>query len=348
MIFTKYEYIYNELRKELEVGTYCVDSEFPSLSELSKRFSASRATICKAVKLLEDQDLISAKHGVGTKVIDQQKVTEQKFARLEIALDFSDDKNSLLSDYKLSILQGITRASEKYNFLIRILKPDDIRNWSTLSKLPDGLILSPKTNAELLAELHEVTTHSQLPIVLLNRTAPAYDVGEIRVDYRKTTSQVISKYIKEGYTRIAIFYNKNHAEILQERVQGWRDAYIENGLEVPEELIISTHKQRNLMVRLDEIFTREMPQLFFSCDILCFQSLYVALIKKHILVPEQTKMLCFDNIDFWLDLFDIEASYISMPAEQMGFLAAENIYQRLVDPMNTLPIKKEINASLIK
>lgn len=65
--------IYNELREEIEDGTYPFQSMLPSEAVLVERFGCSHNTVRKAISVLTDEGYVQPIHGKGVRVIHQPR-----------------------------------------------------------------------------------------------------------------------------------------------------------------------------------------------------------------------------------------------------------------------------------
>ncbi|MGM9986497.1 MAG: GntR family transcriptional regulator [Bacillaceae bacterium] len=61
-----YLQVIDRIKDDIESGIYVEGSKLPSEFELSKSFGVSRATLREALRVLEEENIIIRKHGVGT------------------------------------------------------------------------------------------------------------------------------------------------------------------------------------------------------------------------------------------------------------------------------------------
>ncbi|MDQ0214240.1 GntR family transcriptional regulator [Oikeobacillus pervagus] len=61
-----YLQVIEHLKKAIEAGIYKEKEKLPSEFELSKQLGVSRATLREALRILEEENIITRKHGVGT------------------------------------------------------------------------------------------------------------------------------------------------------------------------------------------------------------------------------------------------------------------------------------------
>ena len=61
-----YLQVIDRLKSDIEKGVYQENEKLPSEFELSKTLGVSRATLREALRLLEEENIIVRRHGVGT------------------------------------------------------------------------------------------------------------------------------------------------------------------------------------------------------------------------------------------------------------------------------------------
>ena len=89
MSSTKYLAIYEDLKEQILNGTYAYDSLLPSEHECTQIYDASRNTIRRAMKKLEEDGLTLSRHGYGVRVIYQPLVSlGYDYRPLEAFCDF--------------------------------------------------------------------------------------------------------------------------------------------------------------------------------------------------------------------------------------------------------------------
>lgn len=70
-----YLQVIDKIKQDIETGVYEAGERLPSEFELSKQLGISRATLREALRLLEDENIITRRHGVGTFVCSKPLFT---------------------------------------------------------------------------------------------------------------------------------------------------------------------------------------------------------------------------------------------------------------------------------
>jgi len=112
----RYQWVYNSLKAQIEVGDYKVGELLPPEPDLQKKFQVSRTTVRKAVEMLAQQGFLYTRQGRGTEVLDfkatqklqyvtsfSETLREQGFtvAQSGISVDFVPAPRHIASDLKL-------------------------------------------------------------------------------------------------------------------------------------------------------------------------------------------------------------------------------------------------------
>ena len=112
----RYQWVYNSLKTQIEVGDYKVGDLLPPEPDLQKKFQVSRTTVRKAVEMLAQQGFLYTRQGRGTEVLDfkatqklqyvtsfSETLREQGFtvAQTGISVDFVPAPRHIASDLKL-------------------------------------------------------------------------------------------------------------------------------------------------------------------------------------------------------------------------------------------------------
>lgn len=146
MINSKFETIVRDIKKGINSGKYEANQKLSSENELSAKYGVSRQTVRKALKQLEEEGFIYARHGSGTFVAPRLKksVNSKNIAVV----------STYMSDYIFPrVIQGINQVLSENGYSILLKTTNNSRNgeaWcmeELLSKNIDGMIIEPSQSA---------------------------------------------------------------------------------------------------------------------------------------------------------------------------------------------------------
>ncbi|SES76754.1 transcriptional regulator, GntR family [Oceanobacillus limi] len=81
-----YLQVIDELKRDIEKGTYQAKQKLPSEFQLSKKLGVSRATLREALRILEEDNVVTRKHGVGT-FVNQKPIFSSGIEQLTSVTD---------------------------------------------------------------------------------------------------------------------------------------------------------------------------------------------------------------------------------------------------------------------
>lgn len=112
----RYQWVYNSLKSQIEVGDYKVGDLLPPEPDLQRIFQVSRTTIRKAVEMLAQQGFLYIRQGRGTEILDfkatqklqyvtsfSETLREQGFtvSQSDITVDFVPAPRHIAADLKI-------------------------------------------------------------------------------------------------------------------------------------------------------------------------------------------------------------------------------------------------------
>ena len=148
-------------------------------------------------------------------------------------------------NYFSSIVRGAEEVLNDAGYNVIISQSDDspekeIANLKALIEAQvDGIFISfakETTNFHHLKELID----KQFPLILFDRTHDSLDVDAVVIDDYSAAYQATNHLISEGCFRIAHFTSNSELSIYSERLRGYKQALINNGLPIDEALIFKS------------------------------------------------------------------------------------------------------------
>lgn len=140
---------------------------------------------------------------------------------------------------------------------------------------------------------------SGTPFVMLDRVDPSLQVNVIRVDEREASRQVTAHLLSHGYQNVGIICGPAEMRNSQDRLQGWRDALADYGVEERAEWIFHTPYTREggyqAAHRMMQGATH--PRALFASNEAQAIGCIRALSEHHIRVPDKLALVCFNGTD---------------------------------------------------
>ncbi|MFP3668062.1 GntR family transcriptional regulator [Priestia sp. SIMBA_032] len=146
---SRYLVIMDKLKEEIEEGNLTAGERLPSETELAKNFKVSRSTVREALRALEQENIVTKKHGIGT-FINQKPLYSNGIEELFSVTDLIQRKGYtpgtklIFSDYIIPDKHEKQKLSLKDNEKILLVKRIRTSNGDPLvyciDKVPQYLL----------------------------------------------------------------------------------------------------------------------------------------------------------------------------------------------------------------
>lgn len=193
----------------------------------------------------------------------------------------------------------------------------------------DGLIIAP-CNAEDDV-LSRMLSKISIPVVSMDRPIEGSTIPSVvanNFDGARTATQHL---IEHGYERIACFTRETHLYTIQERMRGYKAAMKTAGLKSVIDITVEDHTtaERALLKLLNG---PNPPQAVFTLKNSTTVAVFNVLKKLGVKVPGSVALLGYDDFQMAEDVTPA-ISVIRQPIEEIGQVAAELLFRRLLNVM---------------
>lgn len=206
------------------------------------------------------------------------------------------------SEYYAIVMRGIQKGLINTNFQPIIAGGEDPEVDATktvealLNRGVEALVLlDHELPDEIILELAE-----NFPLVTVNRVVPGLEQYAQLVDDISGGYKATRHLIDMGHTRIVHIPTDGHFPGTAERLEGYRQAHADNGLDVDERLILEGDITPGLAMRFIETLLEdqvEFTAVFAQMDYLAM-SVLVALYHRGVVVPDEVSVVGYDDYDY--------------------------------------------------
>jgi LacI family transcriptional regulator len=264
-----------------------------------------------------------------------------------IALIVTDITNPFFT----TVARGVEDIANEKGFSVIFCNTDEAPDEEAqyvnvlLQKQVDGLLLVPTGGA---AETVEFLNNHTVPFVLLDRRVPGMDVDVVRCDSEQGAYDIIRHLLDLGHQRIAALGGSANITSSMDRVEGYRRAMIEAGLENEAYRAYFTAFTVEGGYRAAQLALAEktLPTAFFATNNFIAIGAMRLLRERGLSVPDDVSVVSFDDLPAAIVL-DPFLTVIEQHAYEMGQRATELLLNRLHGKGSAEPQEILIPADLI-
>jgi LacI family transcriptional regulator len=150
------------------------------------------------------------------------------------------------------------------------------------------------------------------------------------VDNTAATRDCVQHLLRLGHRRIGIITGSLSLQTASERLQGYKEALAEAGIDSKPEWILQGNFRAESGYRLGrELLTSsDHPTALFISNNLMAVGILKALAESGLRCPEDMALATFDELP-WVDAFRPHLTAVAQPAYSFGYTGAEVLIQRI-------------------
>ncbi len=199
-----------------------------------------------------------------------------------------------------------------------------------LEKRVDGLLLSSAGDAAALARIFKLAT---VPSVTVDRLVPGARADRVSVNNQEGAYRAVKHLLDLGHRQIACISGPAEFEVTCERVEGWRRALRERGIEPPEGWLVESDFSSAGGYEAVRSVLRRHPGLtavFASNDMMALGAVRAAA-ELGRPVPQQLSVVGFDDIELSGYVFPALTT-VGCSIKELGREAARVLLDRIDNP----------------
>jgi LacI family transcriptional regulator len=310
-----------------------------TLKDIAKALELSISTISKS---LNDSYEISVE--TKNKVLEFAKANHYSPNRLAKGLKEGKSRSigvvvcSLENNFVAQMLDGIDKYStdKSYQIIIMQSKESHEQESACLSLLyaggVDGILISPACDNVDLSYLISLQDKG-LPIVLFDRLSDEIQTHKVGADNFKGAYDATEHLISQGYKSIAHLNTNTTLSIATDRLNGYKQALADNGIEFRSELLRSCDYSDSQKLGKDleaaiQFYMKleDRPDAIFTATDQITTRCLAILNKLGYSIPEDIAVIGFTNTDL-AEALNPSLSTVYQPAFEIGELAATKLIE---------------------
>jgi DNA-binding LacI/PurR family transcriptional regulator len=186
------------------------------------------------------------------------------------------------------------------------------------SRSVDGILISLSTETSDLSHIRALHDRG-LPIVFFDRVTEEISTHKVVLDNFKGAYDATSHLIENGYKNIAVLTNSEFLSITTERLAGYKEALLANGLKINDSYIHHCFYGGMIFSEIEEavnkLFTlKQKPDAIFATSDKLTIGCLKTLSRRGLTVPDDIAITGFSNTDI-AELINPPLTLVRQPAE---------------------------------
>ena len=280
--------------------------EKATIHDIAKKLNITASTVSRA---LNDNPRISEE----TKKAVLKAARKLNYQPNHIAAALRNGKSNIIGiivptvdrTFFSSVVRGIEEIANqsRYNVMICQTYDDYEKEVETVNALlnarVDGIIASHGKTTKDFSHFLKVKERG-IPLILFDRANDELQVSQVVIDDYLGAFRATEHLINQGCKRIAHFTNTLKISIYKERLRGYKEALLANGIKYDEALVVESNLQledgRNSMLQLLKL--KQLPDGVFSASAYGAMGALQVCHEKGVKVPQQMAIVGFSNEPF--------------------------------------------------
>ena len=259
--------------------------------------------------------------------------------------------SDIVNPFFPQVARGVEDCVREHEFSLILSNTDENakqekQNLSLLeSKRVDGFIISPTGSGK---ENIEPFLEKGTPIVCIDRELNGVDVDQVFSNNREGGYKATQHLIDRGHENIGIILELTEIESFAQRLEGYKDALKDNGIEINEDYIKKSGLEVEGAYASTESLLNNHPEItaIFSTNDLMTEGVLSYFKNKRVECPEEIALVGFDDPE-WAASFNPSITSIAQQPYEMGYQAAQLLFERIDSKEeNRHPRKIELTTEL--
>jgi DNA-binding LacI/PurR family transcriptional regulator len=329
-----YQQITERLERDLRAGKYTAGQKFPSEAVLVQRFGASRITVGRAVRELQQRGLLERVAGSGTYV----RGADHRGGGLLFGLVIPNLGETEIFE---PICQGIAASPDAVGHALlwahaqqsgatREEQAIELARQS-IARGVAGVFFAPlefsSASAEINARVMRMMENARIPVVLLDRrpeesTHRACDLAGI--DNHRAGHVATEHLLRLGVRRVGFVRVEGQASTVKARVRGYRDALRE--FDAAGHLFTMPRGHRFALMPAEREF-----EAFVCANDRVAGLLMHTLLGARLQIPRDVRIVGIDDVNY-AALLPVPLTTVRQPCRDIGEAALRLMLERLARP----------------
>jgi LacI family transcriptional regulator len=330
-------------------------SERVTIHDIARKLNITASTVSRALK---DHPRISTE----TKKAVMKAAQKLNYQPNHIAAALRNGRSNIIGiivptadrSFFSSVIRGVEEIANKSKYNVMICQTYD--NYekevagvdALLNARVDGIIASHAK--ETLNFDHFLKAKERgIPLIFFDRSNDELEVSHVVIDDYLGAYKATEHLIQQGCKRIAHFTNIRKISIYRERLRGYREALVNNGLPFNESLVVESNLQlEDGRTSMEKLLTlKQIPDAVFSASALGAVGALQICREHNLSIPQQIAIVGFSN-ELFTSFTEPSLSTVEQHSLRIGNAAAEIFLEEVsVGSTKFIPQKVVLKPELI-
>ncbi len=353
----KHQEIYDSICSRILSGDYQPGQKIPTEKELAAHFSASRPTVGRAMRDLEQKGLIVRKQGVGTFVRKSAHVRGQT---LGILIHWQTAQSDVNFSIFGSMIPEISRAASQLGYSLMLNDSPSGTDCNIIDRTRQimrhlidlqvaGVFFTPleltQNQTHINREIADAFQKAQIAVTLLDRDIygshrrSAFDI--VGINNREAAFTLTEHLIKLGCRKIDFVTGEVETTAVNDRICGYQNALDAGGVDpganqihhfddVSLPRVDSALECRDTINFIEKIRSKEVEA------VVCINDGYAAnlmrfLLKFEIRIPQDVRIVGFDDLPI-NEYLPVPLTTIRQSPQALAYEAVRTMLDRIENP----------------
>jgi LacI family transcriptional regulator, galactose operon repressor len=222
----------------------------------------------------------------------------------------------------------------------------DMAVESLLETRVDGAIAAPP--AGVRRRPFEAFVATGRPLVFIERAISEIDADCVMVDDVRGGYLAARHLLNLGHHRIGVVAMPLGVSSASRRVAGIRQALVEAGLTLPDDLVAQAHfSERDGLDAMLRLLARQpRPDAIVACSLRLTTGAFAGIHRAGLRVPDDVAIVGYDEMP-WAILCDPPLTVVQQPTRELGRVAARLLLSRLDGSPPTAPVTEVLQPRLL-
>ena len=324
-----------------------------TLEDIAQRSGSSRSTVSRVIN--GDPNVSDATREKIMKVIREVNFQPNLAARglavgrvNVVGLVIPMGVSAIFTDPFFPLLiQGVSSGctARDFSVMLWLAEPDYERRMISkmmYNGLVDGVIVSSMLMDDPIVK---ALAESDLPFVLIGRHPTNDTISFVDLDNRKSAYNAVLYLLNIGRKRVATISGPKNMIVGQDRLQGYKDALLQEQIPLDERLIVEgDFTEEGGYMAMFSLLAAKPDAVFVASDRMAMGAMR-AIQENGLRIPQDVAVIGFDDVVSgyrWTPTL----STVHQPIQEMGVKAAETIIEIILNP-GCGPKKVLLETSLV-